>query len=75
MKAFGGVIAFEMNTAERAKRVAEVVLFPLQRPLKRTQGVRIINLAVSLGGVESLIEHPGTMTHSYHFWAFYKVLY
>lgn len=28
-----------------------------------TQNVRIVQLAVSLGGVESLIEHPGTMTH------------
>ncbi len=28
------------------------------------QAVRLINLAVSLGGTESLIEHPATMTHS-----------
>lgn len=27
------------------------------------QNVRLIQLAVSLGGVESLIEHPATMTH------------
>ena len=26
--------------------------------------VRLITLAVSLGGVESLIEHPGRMTHA-----------
>jgi cystathionine beta-lyase/cystathionine gamma-synthase len=30
------------------------------------QSVRIITLAVSLGGTESLIEHPGTMTHGKH---------
>ena len=27
-------------------------------------GVRLITLAVSLGGVESLIEHPASMTHA-----------
>jgi len=27
------------------------------------ENVKIIQLAVSLGGVESLIEHPATMTH------------
>lgn len=27
------------------------------------QNVRLINLAVSLGGVESLISHPASMTH------------
>jgi methionine-gamma-lyase len=27
-------------------------------------GVRLIKLAVSLGGTESLIEHPATMTHA-----------
>jgi methionine-gamma-lyase len=26
--------------------------------------VRLITLAVSLGGVESLIEHPASMTHT-----------
>jgi cystathionine beta-lyase/cystathionine gamma-synthase len=26
--------------------------------------LRVFNLAVSLGGIESLAEHPGTMTHS-----------
>jgi methionine-gamma-lyase len=26
--------------------------------------VRLISLAVSLGGVESLIEHPASMTHA-----------
>ena len=27
------------------------------------QSIRVIQLAVSLGGVESLIEHPASMTH------------
>ena len=27
------------------------------------KNVRVVQLAVSLGGVESLVEHPATMTH------------
>ena len=29
--------------------------------------MRVIVLAVSLGGVESLIEHPASMTHCDHY--------
>lgn len=52
---YGGMIAFvvkgEGNVAlERAKRVCE--------------GLRVVNLAVSLGSVESLVEHPASMTHA-----------
>lgn len=32
------------------------------------QSVGIIQLAVSLGGVESLIQHPATMTHGPLYW-------
>jgi cystathionine gamma-synthase len=50
MKAFSGMVSFTMKDGyEAAKRVVE-----------RT---RIFLLAESLGGVESLIEHPGKMTH------------
>ena len=28
------------------------------------EGLSVINLAVSLGGVESLVEHPASMTHA-----------
>jgi len=49
MKDFGGMISFELPTLEQASRLVE--------------NLKIINLAVSLGGVESLIEHPATMTH------------
>jgi cystathionine beta-lyase/cystathionine gamma-synthase len=49
MSSFGGMISFEMETLEAAKTLVE--------------NVKIINLAVSLGGPESLIEHPATMTH------------
>ncbi|EED87432.1 predicted protein [Thalassiosira pseudonana CCMP1335] len=52
---YGGMIAFivkgEGNVAlERAKKVCE--------------GLRVVNLAVSLGSVESLVEHPASMTHA-----------
>jgi cystathionine beta-lyase/cystathionine gamma-synthase len=50
MAGFGGMISVEMGTKERANGL-----------LKR---VRVFSLAESLGGVESLISHPATMTHA-----------
>jgi len=51
MSAFGGMISFRVaGGADAARRVAE-----------RTE---LFFLAESLGGVESLIEHPGIMTHA-----------
>ncbi len=50
MRDFGGMVSFEVATAEEAVRVAE--------------GTRLFFLAESLGGVESLIEVPGPMTHA-----------
>jgi len=50
MSGFGGMISIELGTRERANHV-----------LKR---VRVFSLAESLGGVESLISHPATMTHA-----------
>ena len=49
-KGFGGMVAFETGSLENAKKVLECV--------------RICTLAESLGGVESLISHPATMTHA-----------
>jgi len=46
---YGGMVSFEVDTAERALRICE-----------RTE---LFWLGESLGGVESLIEHPGQMTH------------
>lgn len=46
----GSVIAFELNGGVEAGRVM-------------MNSVQMITLAVSLGGVESLIEHPASMTH------------
>jgi cystathionine beta-lyase/cystathionine gamma-synthase len=51
-RGFGGMLSFDVRGGvEAGRRVVE--------------SVRIINLAVSLGGVESLIEHAATMTHVY----------
>jgi cystathionine beta-lyase/cystathionine gamma-synthase len=50
MRGFGGMISFDIGDAERARRVVE-----------RT---RVFALAESLGGVESLIGHPASMTHA-----------
>jgi cystathionine gamma-lyase len=50
MSGFGGMISVEMGTTARAARV-----------LNR---VRVFSLAESLGGVESLISNPATMTHA-----------
>jgi cystathionine gamma-synthase len=46
---FGGMVSFEVDSMERALQVCE-----------RTN---LFFLGESLGGVESLIEHPGQMTH------------
>jgi cystathionine gamma-synthase len=50
MTDFGGMVSFEVGTAEEALSIVE-----------RT---RLFFLAESLGGVESLIEVPGPMTHA-----------
>lgn len=49
-KGFGGMVAFETGSLENAKKVLE--------------NVKVCTLAESLGGVESLISHPATMTHA-----------
>lgn len=51
MSAFGGMVSFELDAGE-----AEA-----QALCTRT---RVFRLAESLGGVESLIEHPPSMTHA-----------
>ncbi|HYH82414.1 MAG TPA: PLP-dependent aspartate aminotransferase family protein, partial [Longimicrobium sp.] len=50
MSGFGGMLAFDMGSLDAARRVVE--------------RVRIFALAESLGGVESLIGHPTSMTHA-----------
>jgi len=51
MRGFGGMVSFRMLAGEQAA----------VRVCGRT---RLFTLAESLGGVESLIEHPGRMTHA-----------
>jgi len=50
MSGFGGMMSIETGSLERAGRVVE--------------RVKLFVLAESLGGVESLIGHPATMTHA-----------
>lgn len=51
MEGFGGMISFVVKGGlDKAKRVVE--------------GTKLFALAESLGGVESLIEHPAVMTHA-----------
>jgi cystathionine beta-lyase/cystathionine gamma-synthase len=50
MRGFGGMIAFDVGSLAAARTVLE--------------RVRLMSLAESLGGVETLISHPATMTHA-----------
>jgi cystathionine beta-lyase/cystathionine gamma-synthase len=50
MSGFGGMISVEMGSIATARQVLE--------------RVRVFALDESLGGVESLISHPATMTHA-----------
>jgi len=49
-RGFGGIISFDIGSLERAKKVL--------------RSTRLFTLAESLGGVESLMCHPATMTHA-----------
>jgi cystathionine beta-lyase/cystathionine gamma-synthase len=49
MKGFSGIVSFDTGDAERTRRMAAAF--------------KLFALAESLGGVESLVCHPVTMTH------------
>lgn len=49
MRDFGGMVSFRVGSADRA--------------IEACRRFRVFTLAESLGGVESLVEHPGRMTH------------
>jgi cystathionine gamma-synthase len=51
MSGFGGMLSFRLTGGE-------------EKALRVCERTRIFTLAESLGGVESLIEHPGRMTHA-----------
>jgi cystathionine gamma-lyase/cystathionine beta-lyase/cystathionine gamma-lyase/homocysteine desulfhydrase len=50
MRGFGGMLTFDMGTFDAARDVCN--------------RVKLISLAESLGGVETLISHPASMTHA-----------
>ena len=52
MRDFGGMLSFTLkdDSVEKAAKLME--------------SVRVFSLAESLGGVESLINHPASMTHA-----------
>ena len=50
MRGFGGMVSFRVGSQDAATRVIEAT--------------KVFTLAESLGAVESLIEHPGVMTHA-----------
>ena len=50
MRGFGGMVSIELGDTAVARKVAE--------------GTKVFSLAESLGGVESLIGHPASMTHA-----------
>lgn len=49
MGGFGGMVSFDLGSRARARRML--------------RSVRLFSVAESLGGVESLISHPASMTH------------
>jgi cystathionine gamma-synthase len=51
MRRFGGMVSFSVRGGQQAA-------------LALCARTRVFTLAESLGGVESLIEHPGRMTHA-----------
>ena len=50
-KGFGAMLSFELSGGRKAVR-------------QFVRGLKVITLAESLGGVESLVAHPATMTHA-----------
>jgi len=50
MRRFGGMLSFELRSAARI--------------VERLKRLEVVLVAESLGGVESLIEHPASMTHA-----------
>ncbi|MEM7230570.1 MAG: PLP-dependent aspartate aminotransferase family protein [Planctomycetota bacterium] len=50
MRGFGGILSFELNASTQASAGF-------------AESLHVVQLAVSLGGTESLIQHPASMTH------------
>jgi cystathionine beta-lyase len=52
MKDFGGMVSFRLKDESR------------EAAFKLLESTKVFTLAESLGGVESLVNHPATMTHA-----------
>jgi len=52
MRSFGGMVSFKLNDDSQAAA------------FKLLENLKVFTLAESLGGVESLANHPSTMTHA-----------
>ena len=52
MRDFGGMVSFRLSDKSR------------EAAFKFLENTRVFTLAESLGGVESLVNHPATMTHA-----------
>jgi cystathionine beta-lyase/cystathionine gamma-synthase len=52
MRGFGGMISFTLKDES------------MDKAMKLLSGTKLFSLAESLGGVESLINHPASMTHA-----------
>ena len=50
-RSFGGMVSFELDA-------------PIEELYRVLKATKLFSLAESLGGVESLIEHPATMSHA-----------
>jgi len=49
---FGGMLSFDLDGGKEAVRIF-------------VERLKVFTLAESLGGIESLVAHPKTMTHAY----------
>jgi cystathionine beta-lyase/cystathionine gamma-synthase len=52
MRDFGGMVSFTLRDDR------------LETAVRLMQGLEVFSLAESLGGVESLVSHPASMTHA-----------
>ena len=51
MSGFGGLLSFDLKGG-------------LKAGVRLVESLKVITLAVSLGGVESLVQHPASMSHT-----------
>lgn len=64
MKDFGGMLSFTLKPARTTDGVQSGGDDSVENAMRVLSSTKIFSLAESLGGVESLINHPATMTHA-----------